>query len=137
MSKETGNEAVDKSVEAALAEQQAAFDNAEKKEEEKRQPVPQGTTDRKYVRCIVRHATEKTEGTIYAACENTWFIKPDTEVVIPESVKACLEEAFVPHFDKEAKKQVDKPRFLVSVIETGLGPKDYQKFCKDNNCKVK
>lgn len=90
-----------------------------------------------FVKIIVRHSSQHASGSIYVCGgAKQYYIKPDVEVIVPEWVVGALREPYHPVFDKEAKKQTNKPMYSVEVIEKGLTQYHFKNFMKEHAHKV-
>ena len=90
-----------------------------------------------FVKIIVRHSSQHAGGAIYVCGgAKQYYIKPDVEVIVPEWVVGALREPYHPVFDKEAKKQTNKPMYSVEVIEKGLTQYHFKNFMKEHAHKV-
>ena len=128
----TGNEKVDKNLTDAEAEAKAAEELAAKKQAEAAElaAAEQAArkTGRKYARVIVRHAIQDGAGLIYAANEQSYYITPDVEVVLPMGIVQRLKEAYVPYFDKTGEQKGTRPMYSVETVKADLTQYDYKKF---------
>ena len=129
----TGNETIDKNL--SDAEAAAA---AKAAEDEQRQADAEETAriekeakklGGEYVRCVVSHATNYSNGVIHICGGAHQFnIRPDEEIVVPAWVPDRLMESFHPIFDKKGEKQTNKRMYSVQILERDLTQYHYKNF---------
>ena len=113
---------------AAKASDELEAKKAEERGEENAAAIAARKTGRKYARVIVRHAIQDGAGLIYAANEQSYYITPDVEVVIPMGIVQRLKEANVPYFDKTGEQKGTRPMYSVETVKGDLTQYDYKKF---------
>lgn len=113
---------------AAKADEELEAKKAAEAAEQAEAAAAARKSGRKYARVIVRHAIQDGAGIIYAANEQSYYITPDVEVVLPMGIVQRLKEAYVPYFGKDGEQKGTRPMYSVETVKADLTQYDYKKF---------